>query len=253
MIGNFKQAFNENNITGGLGLKNNSLLTSTPLFKNQNSGIGYPEVTLHPIGQSSHSALLHNQKNNNDHLTDAHTNSLLHGILTKVALQFFLSNPFFDSYFCPIFSSEQSSKLKGSSTVTTGMTSNANATGFNNAFSPTLARLLTAPERNFALNTLTSNNAGNNANNNNNNNFFSNQSAGINLTKSSNSRSHQQDSNKPEISCLPISQILAFQQQQQQQQNPQNNSLLQQQLQRYQRDMNKLLPKNNILFNLVCI
>ncbi|XP_055321488.1 GATA zinc finger domain-containing protein 7-like isoform X2 [Sitodiplosis mosellana] len=228
--GNFKQAFNENNIGGGLGLKNNSLLTSTPLFKNQNSGIGYPEVTLHPIGQSSHSALLHNQKNNNDHLSDAHTNSLLHGILTK------------------------SSKLKGSSTVTTGMTSTANATGFNNAFSPTLARLLTAPERNFALSTaLSSNNGGNNANNNNNNNnntFFSNQAAGINLTKSSNSRSQQQqqDSSKPEISCLPISQILAFQQQQQQQ--PQNNSLLQQQLQRYQRDINKFLPKNNVLFNL---
>lgn len=83
-LGNFKQAFNENNIGSGLGLKNNSLLTSTPLFKNQNSGIGYPEVTLHPIGQSSHSALLHNQKNNNEHLSDAHTNSLLHGILTKV-------------------------------------------------------------------------------------------------------------------------------------------------------------------------
>lgn len=79
-VGNFKQAFNENNIGGGLSLKNNSLLTSTPLFKNQNSGIGYPEVTLHPIGQS---ALL-NQKNNNDQLSDAHTNSLLHGILTKV-------------------------------------------------------------------------------------------------------------------------------------------------------------------------
>lgn len=82
--GNFKQAFNENNIGSGLSLKNSNLLTSTPLFKNQNSGIGYPEVTLHPIGQSAHSSLLHNQKNNNDHLPDAHTNSLLHGILTKV-------------------------------------------------------------------------------------------------------------------------------------------------------------------------
>lgn len=138
------------------------------------------------------------------------------------------------------------------------MTSTANAAGFNNAFSPTLARLLTAPERNFALSTaLASNNGGNNtvtANNNinNNNTFFSNQTAGINLSKSSNARSQhqQQDSSKPEISCLPISQILAFQQQQQQQQ-PQNNSLLQQQLQRYQRDINKFLPKNNALFNLV--
>lgn len=98
-IGNFKQAFNESNI-GGLGLKNNSLLTSTPLFKNQNSGIGYPEVTLHPIGQSSHAALLQNQKNNNDHLPDAH-NSLLHGILTKVISSFkfncnqWISNHFF--------------------------------------------------------------------------------------------------------------------------------------------------------------
>lgn len=125
------------------------------------------------------------------------------------------------------------------------MTSNNSNAGFNNAFSPTLARLLTAPERNFALSSaLASNNVGNNTNNNNNN-FFSNQSAGINLTKSNNSRS--QDTNKPEISCLPISQILAFQQQQQ----PQSNSLLQQQLQRYQRDINKFLPKNNVLFNLV--
>lgn len=92
--GNFKQAFTENNIGGGLNLKNNNLLTSTPLFKNQNSGIGYPEVTLHPIGQSSHSSLLHNQKNNNnnsnnsDHLPDGHANSLLHGILTKVIHSF---------------------------------------------------------------------------------------------------------------------------------------------------------------------
>lgn len=232
-------------------MKNNSLLTSTPLFKNQNSGIGYPEVTLHPIGQSSHSALLHNQKNNNEHLSDAHTTSLLHGILTKVfynhsfsKIAFFILIRLF-KMLCL-----QNSKQKGSSTVTTGMTSTANAAGFNNAFSPTLARLLTAPERNFAL----SNNGGNNAIaanniNNNNNTFFANQSAGINLTKSSNSRSQhqQQDSSKPEISCLPISQILAFQQQ------PQNNSLLQQQLQRYQRDINKFLPKNNALFNLVCI
>lgn len=135
--------------------------------------------------------------------------------------------------------------------MTTG-TTNANAASFNNAFSPTLARLLTAPERNFALTSaLSSNNVANNTNTNNNNtnnhNFFSNQTAGINLTKSNNSRS-QQDT-KPEISCLPISQILAFQQQQQHQ--PQNNSLLQQQLQRYQRDINKFLPKNNALFNLV--
>lgn len=130
--------------------------------------------------------------------------------------------------------------------------SNSNAAGFNNAFSPTLARLLTAPERNFALSSaLSSNNVGNNTNNSNNNNFFASQTAGINLTKPSNSRS-QQDTNKPEISCLPISQILAFQQQHQQQQ-PQNNSLLQQQLQRYQRDINKFLPKNNVLFNLVCV
>lgn len=155
----------------------------------------------------------------------------------------------------------QSAKLKGSSTVTTGMTSSINnAAGFNNAFSPTLARLLTAPERNFTHNLAISNNVGNNTNtntnnnnnnninNNNNNTFFGNQAAGMNLSKSSNSRS-QQDTNKPEISCLPISQILAFQQQQQQQ--PQNNSLLQQQLQRYQRDINKFLPKNNVLFNLV--
>lgn len=64
-----------------LSVKNNSLLTSTPLFKNQTSGIGYPEVTLHPI-QSGNSS--HNQKNLNDNLTDSHANSLLHGILTKV-------------------------------------------------------------------------------------------------------------------------------------------------------------------------
>lgn len=123
--------------------------------------------------------------------------------------------------------------------------SNATATGFSNAFSPTLARLLTAPERNFALSSALSTN---NATNSNNNKFFSNQ--GINMTKTSNlqSQKQQQQDTKPEISCLPISQILAFQQQQQQ---LQNNSLLQQQLQRHQRDINKLLPKNSILFNLV--
>lgn len=134
--------------------------------------------------------------------------------------------------------------MKGSSTTPTGLGStNANAAaGFNNAFSPTLARLLTAPERNMAL---TSALAGNLVTNNNNNNFFTNQSTGINLTKTNSSRS-QQD-NKPEISCLPINQILAFQQQQQQ---LQNSSLLQQQLQRHQRDINKYLPKSHV-FNLV--
>lgn len=60
-------------------MKNSSLLTSTPLFKNQGGNIGYPEVTLHPIQSGSNS-----QKNVNDNMGDAHTNSLLHGILTKV-------------------------------------------------------------------------------------------------------------------------------------------------------------------------
>lgn len=68
-------------MSAAMHAKNSNLLTSTPLFKNQTSGIGYPEVTLHPI-QSSHSS--HNQKHSNDNLTDAHANSLLHGILTKV-------------------------------------------------------------------------------------------------------------------------------------------------------------------------
>lgn len=127
---------------------------------------------------------------------------------------------------------------------------------FNNAYSPTLARLLTAPERNFVLNpalntnNVQSNNINNNMTNNNNNSagFFTNQSAGINLSKSNGSRS-QQDTNKPEISCLPISHLIALQQQQMH-----TNSLLQQQLQRHQRDItsNKYLPKNNMLFNLVC-
>lgn len=141
--------------------------------------------------------------------------------------------------------------MKASNAATTGLTtSNVNATGFNNAFSPTLARLLTAPERNIALTSaLTGNSSsGNNSHNsnNNNNNFFTNQTTGINLSKANSSRTHE---SKPEISCMPISQILALQQQQQQQLQ-QNNSLLQQQLQRNQRDINKLLPKNNV-FNLV--
>lgn len=132
--------------------------------------------------------------------------------------------------------------MKGSNTIATGlMSSNVNATGFNNAFSPTLARLLTAPERNIALTSaLTGNSTGsssNNNNNSNNNNFFTNQTTGMNLSKTNSSRTHE---SKPEISCLPISQILLHQ----------NNSLLQQQLQRNQRDINKLLPKNNV-FNLV--
>lgn len=71
------------------------------------------------------------------------------------------------------------------------------------------------------------------------------QAAGLNLSKSSASRLQQQ-LNQPEISCMPVSQILALQQQQQNQ-----NSLLQQQLQRNQRDMKKLLPKPNIFLNMV--
>lgn len=64
--------------------------------------------------------------------------------------------------------------------------------------------------------------------------------AGINLLKNGASRMQQQlQQNQPEISCLPISQILAFQQQ-----NP-NNSLLHQQLQRHHRDINKYGPKTN--------
>lgn len=146
----------------------------------------------------------------------------------------------------------QSSKLKGTSTVTTGTGSNASTGFINNAFSPTLARLLTAPERNFAL----SSNISTTNNNNNNNNFFS-SNHGVNLSKTNHSRSQQhhqnqhqqQDSNKhPEISCMPISKILALQQLQ-----TQTNALLEHQFQRNQRDINKLLPKNNILFNLVRI
>lgn len=75
-----------------LNLKNNNLhaITSTPLFKSQAAGIGYPEVTLHPI-QSGHSSMSNNQKHGSDALTDAHTNSLLHGILTKVKFTFTIS------------------------------------------------------------------------------------------------------------------------------------------------------------------
>lgn len=72
-----------------MSLKNTGLLTSTPLFKNQGSGIGYPEVTLHPI----QSTMLQNQKHVNDNMSDAHANSLLHGILTKVCFTHSNSNP----------------------------------------------------------------------------------------------------------------------------------------------------------------
>lgn len=77
--GAFKQSFKDSNLGGAINVKNSSLLTSTPLFKNQGAAIGYPEVTLHPIQSGSNS-----QKNVNDNLSDAHGSSLLHGILTKV-------------------------------------------------------------------------------------------------------------------------------------------------------------------------
>lgn len=119
------------------------------------------------------------------------------------------------------------------------MASNAGAS-VGNTYSPTLARLLTAPERNFAMNSVPVTNT---SGNNNNNTFFTATqaaAAGINLTKNGVSRMQQQlQQNQPEISCLPISQILAFQQQNQ------NNSLLHQQLQRHQRDINKYRPKTN--------
>lgn len=92
-LGNFKQAFNENNIIAGMSLKNSSLLTSTPLFKSQGSGIGYPEVTLHPI----QSTILQNQKHVNDNMSDAHANSLLHGILTKVCFTVFTHIDYIES------------------------------------------------------------------------------------------------------------------------------------------------------------
>lgn len=83
VTGNLKQSFGDLNSKIG-----NSPLTSTPLFKNQqNTSLGYPEVTLHPI-QSSNS-LLQNPKHSTDNNQPetAHTNSLLHGILTKVNLK----------------------------------------------------------------------------------------------------------------------------------------------------------------------
>lgn len=63
-------------------------MTSTPLFKpKQQSNVGYPEVTLHPI-QSTSAQFLQNQKFNADvdAVTGQHSNSLLHGILTKVIM-----------------------------------------------------------------------------------------------------------------------------------------------------------------------
>lgn len=114
------------------------------------------------------------------------------------------------------------------------------AAGLSNSFSPTLARLLTAPERNFAMGAAQGQNASGNSNN---TSFFGAtqaQSSSINLTKNAALRAPQQlQTNQPEISCLPISQILAFQQQNQ------SNSLLHQQLQRHQRDNNKYRSKTN--------
>lgn len=84
-----KQSFGDLNSKIG-----NNPLTSTPLFKNQqNTSLGYPEVTLHPIQSSS--SLLQNQKHGKDNVQPetAHTNSLLHGILTKVSVHQFI---FFD-------------------------------------------------------------------------------------------------------------------------------------------------------------
>lgn len=82
--GAVRQSFGDLNTKIG-----NNLLTSTPLFKNQpNSSLGYPEVTLHPI-QSSNLMFQNakNAKDNNNSEATTHTNSLLHGILTKVKLK----------------------------------------------------------------------------------------------------------------------------------------------------------------------
>lgn len=168
----------------------------------------------------------------------AHTNSLLHGILTKVCLKS-IENRIISPDLTTSQTIFQSSRQRGTSTVTSGMAANA-AAGLSNSFSPTLARLLTAPERNFAMGSMQAPNACGNSNS---NSFFGTaqaSGAGINLTKNGASRMQQQlQQNQPEISCLPISQIVAFQQQNQ------NNSLLHQQLQRHQRDINKYRPKTN--------
>lgn len=114
-----------------------------------------------------------------------------------------------------------------------GLLSNVANAGYNNSFSPTLARLLTAPERNLTLAPAVQNT------------FFNAQPTGINLTKNQMLRSQQQTHQQPEISFVPITQMMAHQQQ------LQNNSLLQQQLQRHQRDGTRFHPKANAFMNLV--
>lgn len=119
--------------------------------------------------------------------------------------------------------------------------STAATAGYNNTCSPTLARLLTAPERNLAVGTaaVTASRATNH--------FFAAQPAEVNLTKNQLLRTQQQQqqqSQQPEISFVPISQIMAHQQQ------LQSNSLLQQQLQR-QRENARFNSKCNAFMNMV--
>lgn len=80
--GNLKPSFGDLNSKIG-----NNPLTSTPLFKNQqNTSLGYPEVTLHPIQSSNSLSQIQKHNKDNNQPETAHTNSLLHGILTKVTL-----------------------------------------------------------------------------------------------------------------------------------------------------------------------
>lgn len=102
--------------------------------------------------------------------------------------------------------------------------------------------MLTAPERNLAVGAaaVTASRATNH--------FFAAQPAEANLTKNQLLRTQQQQqqqhqSQQPEISFVPIAQIMAHQQQ------LQNNSLLQQQLQR-QRESARFNSKGHALINM---
>lgn len=106
--------------------------TSTPIIKAQP---GYPEVTLHPVSALLDStgtaqASVGGNGGNNSNNSGSHSNSLLHGILTKVyneSLKYFI-------YFVIGFSFQNTVRPS------------VNFSGYT-SFSPTLARLLTAPER----------------------------------------------------------------------------------------------------------
>lgn len=80
-----------NNVTGSGGGGEGRSPVRQAFDMKSHSGkipVGYPEVTLHPVSAMFDSGCNSNNNNNNNNNSNAsggaHTNSLLHGILTKV-------------------------------------------------------------------------------------------------------------------------------------------------------------------------